>query len=185
MSAPVEREIKLRFETVAEAREAVAALGATLRAARRLQSDLILDTVDGHLRTARSALRVRLEPTCAFLTFKGPPQPGPMKVREEIETAVADGTVVLQVLGRLGYDVAFVYEKYREEYALADAHLALDETPVGVFLEIEGSEESITRTARNLGRTPSDYLAESYRSLYVRNCLERGVAPGDRMVFSR
>lgn len=185
MSAPVEREIKLRFTGVDEARAAVAALGATLRNERRLQSDMILDTPVGTLRLARAALRVRLEPAQAFLTFKGPPMVATMKVREEVETAVADGPALLDVLHRLGYGVAFVYEKYREEWALPDALVTIDETPVGVFVEIEGTEASITSTAARLGRGPADYIVDSYRSLYVLACQARGDLPGDRMVFTR
>lgn len=185
MSGPIEREIKLRFESAEQARSAVGGLGATLRTPRRLQSDVILDTVSGELRTARSALRVRLEASQAFLTFKGPPEPGVMKVREEIETLVGDGPSVLRLLDRLGFRVAFVYEKYREEYEVPDALVTIDETPVGVFVEIEGTEASITATAGRLGRGPSDYMADSYRTLYVRDCLQRGQEPGDRMVFLR
>lgn len=185
MSAPVEREIKLRFASVEEARAAVAVLGATRRTERRLQSDLLLDTVDGTLRGAHSALRVRLEPAQAFLTFKGPPLASAMKVREEIETAVTNGPAVLELLTRLGYHVAFVYEKYREEWDLPEALVTIDETPVGVFVEIEGSEASITAAAAQLGRGTADYVVDSYRSLYVQACQARGELPGDRMVFSR
>ena len=108
-----------------------------------------------------------------------------MKVREEIETLVGDGPAVLSLLDRLGYRVAFVYEKYREEYEVPDALVTIDETPVGVFVEIEGTEAGITATAGRLGRGPADYMADSYRTLYVRDCLQRGQEPGDRMVFLR
>lgn len=184
MSAPVEREIKLRFDTVEQARAAVSTLGAVLRAERRLQSDLILDTAESTLRHAHSALRVRLEPAQAFLTFKGPPLASTMKVREEIETAVADGPALLELLHRLGYGVAFVYEKYREEWSVPEALITIDDTPVGVFVEIEGTESSITATAARLGRGPADYIVDSYRSLYVAACQQRGELPGDRMVFT-
>ncbi|MGC4085894.1 MAG: class IV adenylate cyclase [Vicinamibacterales bacterium] len=184
MSAPVEREIKLPYESASAARAAVSALGATLRAPRRLQADVILDTTDGRLRDMRSALRVRIEPERAYLTFKGTPQQGPMKVREEIETAVDDGSLTLTILGRLGFTVAFTYHKYREEHALPDVLIAIDETPVGTFVELEGSEAGITTTAVRLGRLPHEYIVDSYRTLYVRECERRGVTPSDRMVFS-
>ena len=60
--------------------------------------------------------------------------------------------------------------------------IAIDETPIGVFVEIEGSEEHIHHAAAALGKTAADYLTASYRALYAEHCNARGVEPGD-MVF--
>ncbi|MBS1819185.1 MAG: class IV adenylate cyclase [Acidobacteria bacterium] len=184
MAESVEREIKLRYASLEAALESVRALGAALHSERRLQDDVILDTPDGGLRAARSALRVRTETTQAVLTFKGPPIPGLMKVREEIETGVDDGAVLLEILARVGFTPAFGYQKFRTEYALDDVLITIDETPIGVFVELEGSEEAITTTARRLGRSPADYVVESYRTLYLQDCARRGVTPGVRMHFT-
>lgn len=181
MASPLEREIKLRFNTPDEARAAVTALGATLLRPRRLQSDALLDTEHGVLQASRCALRVRVEPEQAFVTFKGPPQPSSMKLREEVETLVQDGDVLLAILGRLGFDVWFRYEKYREEYALPDVTIAIDETPVGTFVEIEGSAAGIHTTAARLGRGPLDYVLSSYRALYSQQCATLGIEPGDML----
>ncbi len=184
MAGSLEREIKLRFDSVDAARAAVLALDAALVRARRLQSDIILDTEDGRLSGARSALRVRLEPERSFLTFKGPPQPSVMKLREELETRVDDGVLLLRMLERLGFRIAFRYEKFREEYQGDGVLFAIDETPVGTYVEIEGSDAGIADAAVRLGRTPSDYVVASYRTLYLQECQARGVEPRD-MVFPR
>src|SRR5436190_2078669 len=110
----VEREIKLAFESADAARAAVVATGATPLLGRRLQEDALLDTADEQLRQRRCVLRVRIECGKSRLTFKGPVQPGIMKLREELETVVGDGDVVLRVLRELGLSVWFRYEKYRE-----------------------------------------------------------------------
>jgi adenylate cyclase class 2 len=162
----LEREIKLRFDTAEHARSRVLAIGATALKGRRLQEDALLDTADGGLRHRRVALRVRHESGHSRVTFKGPPQAGTMKLREEHETVVGDGEVLLTILAALGYQVWFRYEKYREEFALEDVVIAVDETPVGVFVEIEGAEAAITRTASALGFTPAEYLTLSYRTLF-------------------
>ncbi len=117
MAESLEREIKLRFAAPDEARAAVLAAGARLFRPRRLQDDALFDTDDEALRRQRSVLRVRREGERSALTFKGPVRPGPMKLREELETGVADGAVLSLVLERLGLRVWFRYQKYREEYA--------------------------------------------------------------------
>ncbi len=184
MAGSLEREIKLRFDSADAARTAVLALETTLVRARRLQSDIIMDTDDGRLSGARSALRVRLEPERTFLTFKGPPQPSVMKLREELETVVGDGVLLLTILERLGFRVAFRYEKFREEYEGHGVLFAIDETPVGTYVEIEGSDTGITEAAARLGRGQSDYVVASYRTLYVQACQACGIEPRD-MVFPR
>jgi adenylate cyclase class 2 len=179
MPVTVEREVKLRFDDPASARAAVIAAGATPVRARRLQDDSLLDTVDETLRRERCVLRVRVESGKSLVTFKGPVQPALTKVREELETIVADGEALLGMLEALGFHVWFRYQKYREEFALDDVIIAVDETPVGTFVEIEGGEHGIQEMAGALGRTPRDYVLDSYRRIYVIDCQARGVAPAD------
>ena len=181
MPSALEREIKLRFEDVAAARAAVAAAGARPRRGRRLQQDALVDTEEGFLRARRSALRVRSEEGETVLTFKGPVHPSSMKLREEIETDVADGAALLALLERTGFRIWFRYEKYREEFSLGACVIAIDETPVGAFVEIEGDESGVDAAARALGRSPSDYILESYRGLFAQRCGELGVPVTDML----
>jgi len=180
---PLEREIKLRFDSADEARERILALGATPLLGRRLQEDCLFDTDDERLRVQRSTLRVRSEGGKALLTFKGPVLPGVVKVREEHETVVADGSVLQTILEELGMHVWFRYEKYREEFTADDVVIAVDETPVGVFVEIEGGEDAIHEIARALGKSPADYITDSYRFLYLQLRDANGL-DGHDMVFS-
>lgn len=177
----LEREIKLKFDTAEEARARILApaVGATPFRGRRLQEDSLLDTADGQLHQRRCALRVRAESGKSLLTFKGPVQPGPMKVREEHETVVADGDALLTILAELGLRVWFRYEKYREEFCAADVVIAIDETPIGVFVEIEGTQSHIEATAAALGRTRDDYITASYRALFLEYCREHPAAGHD------
>ena len=178
---PLEREIKLRFTSADEARLRILAFGATPLLGRRLQEDSLLDTEDEMLRRERATLRVRCESGKSLLTFKGPALPGLIKIREEHETVVADGAVLMTILGELGLRVSFRYEKYREEFAAADVVLAIDETPIGVFVEIEGSEEQIHLAAAALQRSEDDYITGSYRALFLEHCREHGLEPGDML----
>jgi adenylate cyclase, class 2 len=177
----LEREIKLRFECADDARTRVLASGATPLRGRRLQEDALLDTADNQLFQRRSALRVRSENGKSLLTFKGPVQPSVMKVREELETVIGDGEVLLAILRELGWRVWFRYEKYREEFAAEDVIIAIDETPIGVFVEVEGSEDHIHRAAEALGRSQRDYVTASYRSLFLEHCRAGKIEPGDML----
>lgn len=180
---PLEREIKLRFNSADEARTKILALGAAPLLGRRLQEDCLFDTDDEQLRRQRSTLRVRSEGGKSLLTFKGPAIPGLVKIRDEYETVVADGAALHTILEQLGLHCWFRYEKYREEFSNDDVVIAVDETPVGVFVEIEGGEEAIHDTARALGRAPSDYITDSYRFLFLQHRDANGLA-GPDMVFA-
>ncbi len=168
MAAMLEREIKLRFATARDARAAVVAAGATPAAGRRFQDDALFDTDGEDLGRRRCALRLRRDGPRSVVTFKGPVQPGPMKLREELESAVADGAVLQQILERLGLHVWFRYQKFREEFTRDGVVVAIDETPIGTFVEIEGTEEGITAAAAALGRTTADYILDSYHALFLK-----------------
>ena len=128
---------------------------------------MIVDTHDRTLTRRGCALRVRDDAGHAFLTFKGPVAPGPLKVREEIEAGADIAERLLAILAALGYEPVFRYEKYREELAMPGAVVAIDETPIGTFVEIEGDTDAIHEYARRLGRSTDDYVTASYRALYV------------------
>lgn len=183
-TATVEREIKLEWPSVADARAAVAALGAAPVAPRRLQDDVLLDTPELALRAERCALRVRRDGDVARLTFKGRPHADSMKVREELETGVGDADIVFTLLERLGFTPVFRYQKYREEFRLDGVTIAIDETPVGVFVELESPDGiAIDALAVRLGRGPADYVTDSYYGLFAARRAERGLA-GPHMVFA-
>ena len=182
MTGPIEREIKLRFESAAAARGAVIGTGAAARRPRQLQDDRLLDWPDGRLRERGCTLRVRDQAGAAALTFKGPPQRSAMKVREELETVVGDAPLLIRLLERLDLRVWFRYQKYREEYELPGVVLTIDETPIGTFVELEGDEQGITDLAAAMGRTPRDYVVDSYYSLFAKARAGRADAGAD-MVF--
>lgn len=135
---------------------------------RTLERDMVYDTPDGALRRASKLLRIRISGSDVQLTYKGPPQRGAYKDREEIETGVMDGSALGLVLERLDLHPSFRYEKYRTHYSRPgeDGEAMLDETPIGVFIELEGSPDWIDASAQRMGYTQSDYVTASYARLY-------------------
>lgn len=183
----LEREVKLSFPTAESARQAVLALGLTESAARRLQDDSLFDTPDETLRTKGCVLRVRSERwsdgrATTTLTVKGPVQAGAMKIREEHETRVEDGEALAQVLATLGLRPWFRYHKYRQEFRADDLVVAIDESPVGTFVELEGAEPAILQMAAALGSSPADFILDSYYRLFQARREQYGLT-GTDMLF--
>ncbi len=159
-------------------------LGAAPYTARRLQDDQLFDTETQTLAARGTALRLRQDGDRARLTFKGPVIPAAVKRREEFETGVEDGATARRLLHALGFTPGFRYQKYREEFRLGDLIIAVDETPVGTFVEIEGDEAQIAAAATRLGRGAEDYIRASYRTLFHEYRQAHGF-PSDDMVFER
>lgn len=179
----IEREVKIPFASPADARLAIISAGAAPLRCRRFQEDALFDTDDESLRRRGCTLRIRSDSGRSLVTFKGPVQPGPMKIREEHETVVSDGDVLIHLLQSLGLHVWFRYQKFREEFAAEDATIALDETPIGTYVEIEGGERAIMTLTQALGRTPDDFILDSYRGLFLTRRAEYGLQ-GANMVFA-
>ncbi len=70
-----------------------------------------------------------------------------MKSREERETAVDAPGELRAILRNLGYKPVFRYQKYRETWTHRGQEIEVDETPIGIFLEIEGDAEGIHAVA--------------------------------------
>src|SRR5258708_1302073 len=179
-----ETEIKLELDDPVSAKRQLARLGFSIARRRVLEINTIFDTPHSLLLRERKLLRLRQAGSRRTLTFKGPPVASRYKSREEIESAVTDDKAMRLILKGLGYEPVFRYEKYRTEFTgpgQAGA-VMLDETPIGDFLELEGSPRWIERTARALGRSPTEFITASYGELYREHCQARGVTPGN-MVF--
>jgi adenylate cyclase class 2 len=173
-----EVEIKLRVDSPAAARTLLKRAGFRVVRRRVFESNAVFDTPDARLRGASELLRLRQAGKEATLTFKGPPEAGKHKSREELETLVEDPQNLRTILERLGYRASFLYEKYRTEFSKDNQGVAtLDETPIGTFIELEGAENWIDRTASKLGFSEQDYITASYGALYLRWCEEQHVAP--------
>lgn len=154
------------------------------RTPRTFERNEVFDTATLALRAERKLLRLREYGEERTLTFKGPPEAGPHKVREEIETRVADAGAMRAMLERLGYEVVFRYEKYRAEFEMDGGMAVIDETPVGNFIELEGEAEWIDNCAEAMGFTAADYITLSYASLYLEWCARQGLEPGHMEFFS-
>ena len=178
------REQQLHVADAATARRLLRRAGFRVGRRRVFEDNILFDTAELALRATQRLLRVREAGGMATLTFKGPPAVGRHKSREELELEVSAAPAMAAILDRLGFRPVFRYEKYRTEFRKpGSAGVAtVDETPVGVYLELEGAPRWIDRTARALGFGDADYITASYGRLYLEWCGRNGVVPGDMLL---
>jgi adenylate cyclase class 2 len=178
-----EVEIKLAMPDTACARKLLRGVGFRVSRRRVFESNTVFDTANFGLRQGGCLLRIREAGGKTTLTYKGAAQPGPHKSREEIEAEISGGRLT-EIFGKLGFLPVFRYEKYRTEFerSSGDGVAMLDETPIGVFLELEGSPRWIDRTARQLGFRTADYITASYGRLFFEWAEKQG-EHGGHMVF--
>ena len=204
-----ETEIKLKIDGVPELRRKLKRLGATIIVPRTREMNVLFDTAESDLKSREELLRIRTETLAAngaqptgrgervLLTFKRPISraatdgaPERHKTREELELEASDASSLAKIFEALGLREWFRYEKFRTTYRLPGRArwakgllIELDETPIGVYAELEGPAVAIDRAAEELGFTSRDYIVANYMELYREYCRERGTENG-RMVFA-
>ena len=186
----VETEIKIQISDLEKIKKMLLDLNARVLSARHFEENFVLDTQEGRLRAGQCLLRVRKTKGKGSVTFKGPVRPlGIFKSREEHETVVQNADTMLEIFQDIGMKIWFRYEKYREEFSVpvssgppGEIVVSLDDTPIGKYAELEGSEEGIREIAGKLGFSESQFLRDSYYSLFARFCRDHGEGPG-HMVF--
>jgi adenylate cyclase class 2 len=198
-----ETEIKLKIEDFGVFQEGLDRIGAEeVGLGRVFEENVIFDRKDRGLAKKGQLLRIRTETregTGArnkfILTFKRPTdglrnwddqerENDGYKVREEIEVEVTEAETLSKIFEGLGLSAWFRYEKYRTTYRIGGAQpwakgllIEVDETPIGVFAELEGPPEAIDRAAAGLGFSKKDYVLRNYLTLYVEECRRSGIEP--------
>lgn len=166
----IEVEIKFRVAEISVLQARLSALGFSQTTPRTLEQNRLFDTPTRTLRTRNETLRIRRYGSKWTVTHKARPTPEdtlPHKHRLETETELADGEAMVRIFASLGYQVSFVYEKWRTEYSDGHGQVVLDETPIGIYAELEGAAEWIDATAARLGVGQSEYITASYARLFV------------------
>jgi len=180
-----ETEVKFYIRDTSAVQERLQSLGASLIQPRTLEVNLRFDTPAGDLSREGRVLRLRQD-EAVRLTYKdGTQLKDGVLNRREIEFSVSDFGSAQLFMEVLGYEVVFIYEKYRTTYALpemtADAdhletHIMLDEMPYGNFVEIEGEFIELTPLSQMLHFNWDAAIPTSYHSLFDRVSISQNLA---------
>ncbi len=207
----MEIEIKLRVLELRALRLCLKRLRAREIFPRTYESNTLYDTPAKDLTRLGKLLRIRIETpgvkggripksrdTPALLTYKGPARRSRasknpaekskrskrFKIREEIEVTFTGTEQLNGILLALGLRPTFRYEKFRTTYSIPSIRnlkVEFDETPVGLYIELEGSPAAIDRAAKLLGYSLGDYITQTYGALYLEDCRRRGAKPTDML----
>jgi adenylate cyclase, class 2 len=188
-----EIELKFPIDDPAGFESRLPGLGFQLDTPRTFEQNTLYDTPARTLRESKQILRLRRYGMLWTVTHKRQAAPNDdgvtprYKLRIETETHVDDGPAMGQVFEQLGYAPAFRYEKFRTEWSQklagsALAHLVVDETAIGTFVELEGPTEWIDETLVRLGVDPATCLTDSYGKLFL-NWKARTGSPAENLTF--
>ena len=154
--------------------------GAQLVQPRCLEVNYRFDNKEGTLTTSSKVLRLRQDHK-QWITFKSAHDINDdVLIRKEIEFEIGDIQAAQALLVELGFTLIHTYEKYRQEYSLAENRIMLDELPYGTFIEIESSDlSSLESCARTLRLNWDRRIDLSYMQLYQKLCEFTGLKFGD------
>jgi adenylate cyclase class 2 len=166
----IETEIKFRVADTVQLEAKLSSIGFNLITARSFESNVLYDTADRSLRLRHELVRIRNYAGRWVLTHKRVPDSGigedRHKHRVETEAELSDGAALTEVFLSVGLLPVFRYEKWRSEWFDGEGHCVVDETPVGIFAELEGEPTWIDRVADQLGVAPEERLTLSYGRLF-------------------
>ncbi len=185
-----EIELKFPVSDPAALLAQIASLGLQLETPRTFEHNTLFDTADRALRSRHQILRVREYGERCVVTHKRPPENADdshYKTRIETETQVEDCAAIREIFAQLSYVPVFVYDKFRTEWSTKEhegspAHLVLDETPIGIWAELEGPTEWIDEMLRALRVDAASCITDSYGSLFLAWKQERH-SEADHMTF--
>lgn len=177
-----EVEIKFRVADVRALARKLKASAFRLVTRRTHEVNTLYDLPGAVLRKRKELLRIRKYGAEWTLTHKSGTKRGQHSSRVELETDIADGKKLDQILRALGYSPSFRYEKFRAEWTDGKGHVVVDHTPIGDFCEIEGPPRWIDATAKKLGVRPEDYITKNYATLFSDWKYGTG-SPAEEMTF--
>jgi adenylate cyclase class 2 len=120
----------------------------------------------GTLQETHSILRLRRVDNAATLTFKHRIEfSSGIKQQREEESRVEDPDAIDAILRAVGFTPSLVYEKRRSTFPVEDVELVIDELPFGLYMEVEGNEDSIGRIEKLLGLEDLQVEHASYPQL--------------------
>jgi adenylate cyclase class 2 len=123
----------------------------------------------GEMDERGATLRLRKIGDFSVLTYKEKiKSESGTKKKIEFETSVSDVEATERIIERLGYKLTAVYEKRRKYWKFEEVEVVLDELPFGLYMEIEGTVETIEAAEKKLGLKEIEREQRGYPRLTIK-----------------
>ncbi|MBN1124575.1 MAG: class IV adenylate cyclase [Sedimentisphaerales bacterium] len=152
------------------------------------QQDTFFSDVDRKLIESGCGLRIRrqsgIKEERAFVTFKGPKEAGPYKIRSELEVEITEAETMEAIFHGLGYERLLAVEKTRQIWHYDGCEVGLDDVVfLGTFVEVEGPDvETVRHVMEQIGLGGYESIREGYAGM-VRKQLEKTDSGKTEAVF--
>lgn len=157
----IEKEIKLKLKDPVKLADFLKKNGAKFLNKSK-EVTIRLDTKEGSLEKSGVFLRVRSGSKNTITLKEKVAESKDVRARKETEFEIGDVDSMAYILKRLGFDYSRVMEKYRINLEYKGAKLSIDELSIGLYLEIEGSEDKIEKIAKELGFSAEEKILVTY-----------------------
>lgn len=174
----VETEVKFKINSVSEIKQRLQEIKAKF-VSRIFESTLRFDDAPKSLLKMGAILRLRKGIT-KELSFKAKPDTSKgVRSSKELTVEISDFDVMREILEHLGYTVCQRVQKEREYWQYRDTIICVDTLPMGLFLEIEGTKESIAEVAQLLSLNFNQRILKHYGELWEEYCESHGTTQKD------
>jgi predicted adenylyl cyclase CyaB len=177
-----EIEIKFKIESIEKLREKLKENGAQFRG-KAFQKTFRFDTHEKKLEKMNKFLRVRTG-FKKTLTLKEKIEDKNFKKRKETELEIEDPKKMTSILKKLGFTKILIMEKNREKWFFKKTEIVIDELPMGKFIEIEGSEDSIEKVIKILNLDSKKRILGTYWDLW-RDFKKKNNLKGEDIIFEK
>lgn len=134
---------------------------------RLFEDNYCFDYPDKILSKKGFLFRLRISEPKNILTLKGPSRKKVgFKIRQELELTLDNPINMLVILKKIGFKIIFRYQKYRTIYNSNGLKICFDETPIGLFLELEGEKNQIIELVNKIGLNKKVFIPFSYYYLF-------------------
>lgn len=174
-------EIELKFFLEASVDDFMDKLAVS--AERVYQKTVMFDNSDELMQKTNGRIRLRQTGEKVSLSYKLPLPSETVKKEIEWETTIDSWQVGEELLKAMGFHETTAYEKYRTSFEYDEVKIEIDEYPFSSFVEIEGDEDLVKKTAIKIGFDLGKALTKPCDTLFTEWRAQRGLPMKPLMMF--